>query len=94
MEKNIIVKLLNEIQNDVDFPVRITFEVICDSHTSMTEGNTLKERILNYVDECTDAMDESMRHWGDHHHDIETMKVELYDEDETPIDVTNKVFDE
>lgn len=60
----------------------------------MSEGETIKERILDYIDQCVDAMDDSMRHWGDHHHDIEPMKVELYDEDENLIDVTNNVFDE
>jgi hypothetical protein len=39
-------------------------------------------------------MDDSMRHWGDHSHDIEPMKVELYDEDENLIDVTDDVLDE
>ena len=87
-------EILNKIQSEQDYPVRITFEVICDSHTSMGEGKSIKERILSYVDECADAMDESMRHWGDHSHFIDPVKVELYDEDENLIDVTDDVFDE
>ena len=87
-------EILNKVQSEQDYPVRITFEVICDSHTSMQEGETIKERILDYIDLCTDAMDDSMRHWGDHSNDIEPMKVELYDEDENLIDVTDNVFDE
>ena len=87
-------EILNKIQDEQDYSVRVTFEVICDSHTSMGEGKSIKERILSYVDECADAMDDSMRHWGDHSHDIEPMKVELYDENDNLIDVTDNVFDE
>ena len=87
-------EILNKIQSEQDYPVKITFEVICDSDTSMQEGESIKERILGYIDQCTDAMDDSMRHWGDHSHDIEPMKVELYDEDENLIDVTNDVLGE
>lgn len=87
-------EILNKVQDEQDYPVRITFEVICDSDISMQEGESIKERILGYIDQCADAMDDSMRHWGDHNHDIEPMKVELYDEDENLIDVTDDVFDE
>ena len=86
--------IFNTKQHDIDYPVKITFEVICNSHTSMCDGDSLKERILDYIDQCVDVMDDSMRHWGDHHHDIEPMKVELYDEAENLIDVTDNVFDE
>ena len=85
-------EILNKVQSEQDYPVRITFEVICDSHTSMQEGESIKERILGYIDQCADAMDDSMRHWGDHSHDIEAMKVELYDEEDNLIDVTDEVF--
>lgn len=34
-------------RHDIDFPVKVSFEVICNSHTSMIEGYTLKERILH-----------------------------------------------
>ncbi len=87
-------EILNKIQSEQDYPVRITFEVICDSDTSMQEGESIKERILCYIKQCTDAMDDSMRHWGDHSHDIEPMKIEVYDDDENLIDVTDDVFDE
>lgn len=86
--------ILNKEQNTEDYSVKITFEVQCNSHTSMMDGETLKERILDYINQCTDAMDDSMRHWGDHYHDIEPTKVELYDDDEKLIDVTNDIFDE
>ena len=80
---NIIMnkEILNEVQDKYDYPVRITFDVVCDSHTEMQEGETIKERIQSYIDDCADAMDDSMRHWGDHHSDIEPMKVEIWDED-------------
>ena len=81
-------------QHDVDYPVRITFEVQCNSHTSMCDGETLKERILDYIKECTDAMDDSMRHWGDHYHDIEPVKVEIFDENDKAFDETDKVLNE
>lgn len=84
-------ELLNETQNTKDFPVRITFEVTCDSHTSMFDGETLKERILDYMKQCTDAMDDSMRHWGEHVHCIETVKIELYDGEQ--IDITEDILD-
>lgn len=85
---------LNKEQSEDDFNVRVTFEVTCDSHTSMGEGKSIKERILSYIDECSDAMDESMRHWGDHIHCIDPITVEIYNDDEELIDVSNKVFDE
>ena len=86
-------EILNKMQSEQDYPVRITFEVICNSHTSMQEGESIKERILGYIDQCTDAMDDSMRHWGDHYHDIEPIKVELYDENEKQIDITDEILD-
>lgn len=85
-------EILNKIQNEQDYPVKITFGVICNSHTSMCDGESIKERILDYIDQCIDAMDDSMRHWGDHYHDIEPIKVEL-SKDENLIDVTDKILD-
>ena len=89
---NELFNKLDEEQNKTDFPVRVTFEVTCDSHTSMGEGKSIKERILSYIDECSDAMDESMRHWGDHTHCIDPITVEIYNEDEELIDVSDEVF--
>jgi hypothetical protein len=60
----------------------------------MLEGETIKERALDYIDQCTDAMDDSMRHWGDHSHDIESTKVELYDEHNNLIDATDDILGE
>lgn len=87
-------KILNKEQKTIDYPVRITFEVTCNSHTSMGEGKSLKERILDYIEQCMDAMDDSMRHWGDHYHDIEPVKIEVYDENENSIDITDIIYDE
>lgn len=87
-------EILNKPQTEQDYSERITFEVICDSHTSMCDGETLKKRILDYINRCTDAMDDSMRHWGDHSHDIEPVKVELCDDNENLIDVTDDVLGE
>lgn len=84
--------IYNIEQHDLDFPVKVSFEVICNSHTSMIEGYTLKERILNYIYECIDAMDGAMRHWRDHDYKIEPIKVEIFDEDKNSTDVTSKVL--
>lgn len=84
-----------QIQNEKDYPVKITFVVDCHSYISMMDGDTLKERILDYIDQCTDAMDDSMRHWGDHYHGIEPVKVELEgDEDGNLIDVIDNTLGE
>ena len=90
-------EILNKEQSEQNYPVRITFEVVCHSHTSMCEGLTLKQRIEDYIDQCTDAMDDSMRHWGDHYHDIEPVKVELFelcDDNYDEIDVTDNILGE
>ena len=60
-----------------DRPIRVTFTVICESPLSMQEGDTIKEKAENYADECTEAMDDSMRHWGDHMHFIDVEKIEI-----------------
>lgn len=85
--------IFNIEQQDIDYPVRITFEVQCNSHTSMMDGETLKERILDYIKQCTDAMDDSMRHWGDHYHDIEPIKIEIFDENDKVFDETDNILD-
>lgn len=87
-------EILNKIQSEQDYSVRVTFDVVCDSDTSMQEGESIKERILGYIDQCADAMDDSMRHWGDHSHCIDPVKAELYDEDEKLVDVTDEVLGE
>jgi hypothetical protein len=84
--------IFNIEQHDIDYPIRITFEVTCDSHSSMFDKDTLKERILNYIDDCIDAIDDSMRHWGDHIHCIDPVKIELYDDNEELIDITEKIY--
>ena len=84
--------ILNTEQHDIDYPVRITFEVQCNSDTSMGDGETLKERILDYVNQCTDAINESMCHWGDHDHDIKPMKIEIFDDNDKVFDKTEDVL--
>ena len=44
--------LLNKGQKTKDYPVRVTFEVICQSHSSMCDGVTLKQRIEDYITHC------------------------------------------
>lgn len=86
-------EILNKEQSEQDYPVQIYFNVVCQSHTSMNDGNTLKQRIEDYIKMCTDAMDDSMRHWGEHCHDIEATKVTLYDDNDNEIDVTDEILD-
>ncbi len=57
--------------------IRVTFTVICESPLSMQEGDTIKEKAENYADMCAEAMDDSMRHWGDHMHFIDVEKIEI-----------------
>ncbi len=91
---NNILKKLNKGQKTEDYPVRVTFEVVCHSDTSMCDGITLKQRIGDYIKMCTDAMDDSMCHWGEHYHDIEPVKIALYDENDNYIDITDEYFNE
>ena len=75
--------------------VRVEFEVTCDSSPYVSEGNSIAERIKSYIDQCSDAMDDSMRHWGDHDHCIEPVKVILTDSDtEEEQDITEEILDE
>lgn len=60
----------------------------------MKEGESIKERILGYIDQCTDAMDDSMCYWGEHYHNIEPVKVELECDEDNLIDVTNDILGE
>ena len=88
-------EILEKVQSEEDYGVRVSFEVICQSDTSMSEGDTIKERILDYIDQCDDAMDDSMRHWGEHIHSIDPVKVEIYDNNEKNlIDVTDELLGE
>ena len=87
-------EILEKVQSEEDYGVKISFEVICQSDTSMSDRDTIKERISDYIDQCTDAMDDSMRHWGEHTHCIDPVKVEIYDNEEHLIDVTNEVLGE
>lgn len=51
--------------------IELKFTVKCSSPVCMAEGGSLKERVRHYIKQCDDAMDESMRHWGDHIHSID-----------------------
>lgn len=61
--------------------VRVEFEVTCDSSPYVGYENSIAKRIRGYIKQCSDAMDDSMRHWGDHDHCINPVKVILTDID-------------
>ena len=77
-----------------DIRVRVEFEVTCDSSPYVGDGNSIKQRLQNYVKQCYDAMDDSMRHWGDHEHCIDPIKVTLFREDDEGNDLQQDVTDE
>ena len=60
---------------------RIEFAVTCDSSPAIQEGKSVASRVAQYVNDCFEAMDDSMRHWGDHTHMIEPLVVKVYDGD-------------
>lgn len=60
---------------------RIEFAVTCDSSPYIQEGKSVASRVAQYVNDCFEAMDDSMRHWGDHTHMIEPLVVKVYCED-------------
>lgn len=61
--------------------VRVEFKVTCDSSPYVGYENSIAKRIRDYIKQCYDAMDDSMRHWGDHDHCINPVKVILTDID-------------
>lgn len=77
-----------DLEND-DREIKVVFEVVCRSPISMQEGDTLLDRVKSYIHQCFDAMDDSMRHWGDHYHDIELVEVKImpFEEDDKEITV-------
>ena len=69
----------NEVEENCgDLWVRVKFDVSCDSSPYIQEKKSIAARVAQYVNDCFEAMDESMRHWGDHEHCIEPVSVKLY----------------
>lgn len=66
-----------------EFWVRVKFDVWCDSSPYIQEEKSIAARVARYVNDCYEAMDESMRHWGDHDHMIEPVSIKLYNSEET-----------
>lgn len=75
--------------------VRISFEVTCDSSPYIGYENSIAKRIREYIKECSNAMDESMRHWGDHEHCIDPVRVIISDiETEEEQNITTEILGE
>jgi len=75
-------------QNDIkeeceDLWVRVKFNVACDSSPYIQHERSIAARVARYVNRCFEAMDESMRHWGDHTHIIEPTSIKLYNSRES-----------
>jgi hypothetical protein len=83
----------NEKLDDDQRTMRIKFVVECSTPVCMTEGMSLKERVRSYIKMCEDAMDESMRHYGDHEHDIELDSATVVEFDEEGKDTNAVDFD-
>ena len=74
----------NEVEeNCEDLWVRVKFDVSCDSSPYIQNGKSIAACVAKYVNDCFEAMDESMRHWGDHDHIIEPVSVKLYNAQES-----------
>ena len=73
--------------------VRVEFEVTCDSSPYVGYENSIAKRIRDYIKQCYDAMDDSMRHWGDHTHFIDPIRVILTNlETEEEQDITTEIL--
>ena len=69
----------NEVEeNCEDLWIRVQFNVSCDSSPYIQNERSIAARVARYVNDCFEAMDESMRHWGDHEHCIEPTSIKLY----------------
>ena len=73
-------ELYNENPENDDRNIHLIFEVDCQSPISMQQGNTVEEKIKSFIHDCQEAMDDSMRHWGDFTGDIECIKCSIGDE--------------
>ena len=70
-------------ENCEDLWVRVKFDVSCDSSPYIQYEKSIAARVAKYVNDCFEAMDESMRHWGDHTHIIEPVSIKLYNSKES-----------
>lgn len=59
--------------------ITINFEVQCTSNVGMSDKKSIVGGVIEYLHSCIEAMDDSMRHWGDHYHCIEAVSVKLED---------------
>lgn len=48
-----------------DKRIVVKFEVICETDTSMVDGNTVEEKVNNWKDYVEDILDHATRGWGD-----------------------------
>lgn len=97
MDKEEIFKVgpENKVEkNCEDLWVRVKFDVSCDSSPYIQNGKSIAACVAKYVNDCFEAMDESMRHWGDHEHCIDPIKVTLFREDDEGNDLQQDVTDE
>jgi len=62
--------------------VKVGFSVTCDSSPYIQNEKSIASRVAQYVNDCIEAMDESMRHWGDHEHIIEPSSIKIYNNTE------------
>ena len=49
--------------NDKKLIVKLT--VICETDTSMVEGDTYEEKLKNWEHDVEEALNMDIRHWGD-----------------------------
>lgn len=43
----------------------VKFTVICETDTSMVEGDTYEEKLANWEHNVEEALEGEIRHWGD-----------------------------
>ena len=69
--------------------VTVKFDVVCYSSPCVQNGSSIIARIAQYVNDCLEAMDDSMRHWGEHKHSITPVSIKIYynDEEQEVIDM-------
>lgn len=87
----------NEIEEiSMNTAIKIDFEVTCDSNIGIQDGNSIAKRVIDYLHDCIESIDESMRHWGDHEHCIEAINVTLQNietgEEEEVIDLLDEFY--
>lgn len=83
--------LTNKNINNV--PIRVTFEVVCDSNLKMYDGATPKDKLYDYIRKCADAIDDKMKHWKDHAYIVKPTSVQIQNEQNLMINVSDKVLD-